>query len=247
MLEWILDNWRWLIGAGSPLVLGAVFVGLRGRTSDLYKWARWGLRSGLGGISVGTVPMLQPKPEDMLQPKPEWYEVLQEELDRLPMGKVAFNPPDTMKVGVKERIEARISKDLDADLMASLRGRGLPQVEELRISELMKVRLSGDDFGIVPLSEENQIIEPTGLTEWAWDVTPRKSGEKILHLHVTLRIRLPYGEERKDHPVLDREILVQVNRGYSVKSFIGAHWKWIVLTLLLPLGGWVVRTLFWAE
>jgi len=160
----------------------------------------------------------------------------------LPFGRILFNPPDTMRVGKKQRIETRVSRDADADLTKSLKGRGLPQIEELKISELMTVRLSGDDFDIVSLNEEKQIIEQIEYTEWAWDVTPQKSGKKTMHLHVTLSIILPFGEERKDHPVLDREITVQVNPVYSVKVFIIAYWKWIVTALILPLIGWVWKT-----
>lgn len=177
--------------------------------------------------------------------KPEWYEILQEELCRLPMGKIVFNPPDVMKLGIKDRIEARITRDIHKDLLVSLKGRGVPQSEQLKISELMKVRLSGNDFNIISLNEEEQIIEKTGFTEWAWDITPKDSGKKVLHLHVTLRIRLPFGEERKDHPVLDREIVVKVNPVYSVKVFLVSHWKWIVTALMLPLIGlvWKLYTL----
>ena len=176
--------------------------------------------------------------------QPEWYEVLQEELNRLPIGKIVFNPPDVMRLGVKDRIETRISRDINANLLTSLKGRGIPKSEDLKISELMKVRLSGSDFHIVPLNEEEQVIEKIGLTEWAWDVTPKKSGKKVLHLHVTLRIRLPFGEERKDHPVLDREIVVKVNPAYSVKIFLISYWKWIVTALILPLIGlaWKIYT-----
>ena len=142
-----------------------------------------------------------------------------------------------MKLGVKDRIETRISRDINANLSASLKGRGIPESEELKISELMKVRLSGSDFNIVSLNEEEQIIGKTGFTEWAWDVKPWKSGKKILHLHVTLRIRLPFGEERKDYPVLDREIVVKVNPAYSVKIFLISYWKWVITALLLPLIG----------
>ena len=181
---------------------------------------------------------------DKRQEKPEWYEVLKEELDRLPVGKVVFNPPDTMKVGVKERVETRISRDVDADLMASLKGRGLPQIEELRISELMKVRVSGSDFDITQLNEEEQFIGMEGFTEWAWDILPKKSGKKVLHLHVTLRIRLPFGEERKDHPVLDREVIVKVNPVYSAGIFVSAYWKWMATALILPLIGLIWKTYF---
>jgi hypothetical protein len=182
-------------------------------------------------------PQLMVKVEK--EKKPAWYIMLAEEMDRLPIGKVVFNPPNTMRLGVKERLEARISKDEDANLLKSLKGRGVPQIEELKISEFMKVRLSGEDFNIIPLNEEEQIIGEKGYTEWAWDVTPKKRGKKTLHLHITLRIRLPFGEEKKDHPVMDKEIIIKVNPIYSATSFIVMNWKWILTALIVPLIGWI--------
>jgi len=86
--------------------------------------------------------------------RPEWLTILQEELKRLPIGKILFNPPEVMKLGVEDRVEARISRDINTNLRASLKGRGTPKTEEIKISELMKVRLSGSDFNIIPLNEE---------------------------------------------------------------------------------------------
>jgi hypothetical protein len=241
MFSWLQNNWLILLIAVIPLavVLALFFLRLNRDVQlelkpDMLEFkipkkpVDFTIFSTVGNIYVGKAP--------------QWYEVLRQELDRLPLGKVVFNPPDTMQVGVKERIETRISRDLSADLVTSLKGRGVPEIEELKISELMKVRLSGDDFDIIPQDEEEQIIEQTGFTEWAWDVTPRKSGKKIIHLHVILRIILPFGEEKKDYPVLDREIAVKVNLGYSVKSFIFANWKWIVTALILPLIGWLIKS-----
>ena len=179
---------------------------------------------------------------DKRQEKPLLSEALQKALDGLQVGQVVYNPPDTMRVGVKERVETRISIDKDADLIISLKGRGDPKSEEMIINELMKVRLSGDDFSIIPLNEEEQIIAAKGFTEWAWNVTPTRSGEKTLHLHITLRLKMDHTEEKKDHPVLDREIVVKVNLVYSIKSFILKYWKWIVTALILPLIGWIWKT-----
>jgi len=46
-------------------------------------------------------------------------------------------------------------------------------------------------------------------------------------------------KKKKDHPVLDKEIVVKVNPTYSIKKFIISYWKWIVTALILPLIGWV--------
>lgn len=70
-------------------------------------------------------------------------------------------------------------------------------------------------------------------------VFPVKAGAQTLYLHVTVRIRLPYGEEHKDHPVLDRTIQVQVNSLYSLKQWFVAHWQSIIGTLMIPLIGWL--------
>jgi hypothetical protein len=211
-----------------------------GAADDSAEDVIWEEFSDHGGYVLGEA-MSTSEPPDAKQ---EWKKVLQEELDRLPVGKIVFNPPETMKVAIKERVEARISGDLEADLISSLRGRGIPKIEELKIYELMAVRLTGYDFDIVPLNQEEQIIDTKNFTEWAWDVTPQKSGKKSLHLHCTLRIRLHNDalEKNKDHPVLDREIVVQVNRAYSIKSFISKNWKWIATALLLPLIGWAIKT-----
>ena len=69
--------------------------------------------------------------------EPEWYKVLQEELNRLTMGKIVFNPPEIMKLGVKDRIETRIARNITTDLLTSLKGRGVPISEEMKISGLV--------------------------------------------------------------------------------------------------------------
>lgn len=52
-----------------------------------------------------------------------------------------------------------------------------------------------------------------------------------------MRLRLQHGEEKKDHPVMDKEIIVNVNPAYSVKTFILQHWKWFASAIILPIIG----------
>lgn len=251
MLSWLYDHIWWVVGGTAIIAIAVVLIWV---WRIRYRWRyrvrhQYSQKMSSAGRDIfinkkmdsNNTRIIFDKDQDIWHPddKPEWYDVLQEELSRFPMGKIVFNPPSVMKLGVKDRIEARITRDIKENLLESLKGRGIPQSEQIKISELMKVRLSGSghDFNIIKLNEEEQIIDKTGFTEWAWDVTPKKSGKKTLHLHVTLRIRLPFGEERKDHPVLDKEIVVKVNPTYSVKIFIVLYWKWIVTALILPLIG----------
>jgi len=175
--------------------------------------------------------------------EPEWLQILKKELDRLPLGQMVFNPPSEMKQGKKERLTLRISRDTNFNILDALKGNGIPKVEEIKISEFMKVRLNGENFEITQLNEEQQIVGYNEYTEWAWDVLPKKFGKLVLHLKVTLRIRLPFGEEVKDHPIIDREVKVKVGIVYSLKIFIAKNWKWIITALIIPIIGWSVKML----
>lgn len=232
---WLTSNVVILVILGIAAVLVALIIWRKYRTNNV---RRIFINNGriCGSVACGSIAKI------FHHEKPEWYEVLEEELKRISVGKLVFNPSEKMRVGVRERIEVRISKNPDADIVSALKGRGVAQIEDINVSELMKIRLSGSDFNIIPLNEEEQFIGSQGVTEWAWDVIPQKSGNKVLHLHVTLRIRLPFGEERKDHPVLDKSVLVKVNPIYITKLFVITNWKWIATGIILPLIAFVWKT-----
>jgi len=166
-------------------------------------------------------------------------DILREELDKLPLGKILFNPPTVMKVGKVERVEVRIAQNLEEDLTYALKGRGVPHIESVPVGSFMSVRLSGDDFEILPLNAEQQIITENTFTQWAWDVRPLKSGQRSLHLSVTVRVIIPdVGEEAKDHPVIDRVINVKINPIYSAGKLLQSQWKWLATTTIIPLILW---------
>jgi hypothetical protein len=175
---------------------------------------------------------------------PEWYNILQKEIDRLPIGTMLFNPPAKMKIGVSERVVLRISKDQESDLTFALKGNGIPKIDELLVSEFMKVTLSGETFEIKSLSEEEQLVTLKGFSEWSWDVIPKIKGKQVISLKITLRIKLPFGEEKKDHPIIENEIVVKVNPIYSVKKYIINNYKWIITALIAPLIVWSLGMIF---
>ncbi len=168
----------------------------------------------------------QPAPSDL-------SEIIEDELEKLTPGPILFNPPQEMTVGVKERIELRIAKTITEDLTLGLKGRGVPQIEEIKVGTFMKAHLTGDNFDVKALSHEEQIVAGAGFTQWDWDVMPLKSGIQSLLLTITVRIKIPnYGEERKDYPVFEKQIKVKVNPIYSIINFIKSYWQWIVSTII---------------
>ena len=273
MLSWFLTNWFWVVGSLTLIVLVFFFFlrlqkSIENDKSDYTNIREQRVLSPKGiedpfykreetvqdclvedWEETAPVDLAEEWEETALDSttyddESAWHNILEEELDRMPLGRIVFNPPSSMKVGIKERVEVRISKDFNVDLAAALKGKGVAQIEDVKVSELMKVRLSGDDFNIASLNEEEQVIGKKGFTEWAWDIVPNKRGEKILHLHVTLRIRLPFGEEKKDCPVLDRDVLVKINPTYSIRLFYLTYWKWIITAVVVPLLGLVWKMFF---
>ena len=181
----------------------------------------------------------------VLPAPPDISEIIEDELKKLALGRILFNPSKEMKAAVLERIEVRIAKTIIGDLTMGLRGRGEPKIEEIRVGTSMKARLTGDNFDITSPSTENQLVAGTGFTHWEWDVTPLKRGIQRLLLTVTVRIKIPnYCEEEKDYPVFEREIKVKVNRIHSTKNFIISYWQWIVAMIVSSgIIGWIVKNL----
>jgi hypothetical protein len=175
-------------------------------------------------------------------------DAVQAEFARLGTGRILYNPPEEMRVGEKERIEVRISMGTDGavPLDQGLKGTGAPQVEVIPVSCFMKVRLAGEAFSILAFSSEEQVVPAQGYTEWAWDVTPDKSGEKNLLLTVTARVKLAgYADEQRDLTVIERVIRVRVNAGHSLGAFLKDNQGWIFPSVLVPvaaaLGSWLLK------
>lgn len=140
-----------------------------------------------------------------------------------------------MKVGVKERVVVRLTKDITENLTEGLEGVEAPQIEPIEVGTFMTVKLtsSRDSFDINAIRSEKQVVRPVGFTEWCWDVTPLKSGIHELLFTVTVRILIPDQDEQKiDWLVMDKQISVEVNPSYTFKRFIGCYWQWIVATII---------------
>lgn len=176
--------------------------------------------------------------------------VVNEELAKLPVGRILPFVREPMQVDVTTQVEARIEKEFSEELFKGLERRIVErQVEEIKVSTFMAVRLDGpeDAFTIKRTGSEEQIVADRGVTRWTWDVTPRASGTHPLTMTASVRIKLPGGgEERKDHEVFRRTIQVRVNwlgvARSTLKFFFVEQWTWTI-TFLFGSGGavWWVR------
>jgi hypothetical protein len=162
--------------------------------------------------------------------------IIYKELERIKSGYFIFNPPLVMKVGVKERIEARITEKTTENLYKKLNGKGIPQLEKIEVYPVMSVDLEGEGFNILGFTNDEQLLGSSDFTQWEWDVTPLESGIKILKpvIRIDIQLNLLTGEEgfylteiEKLYPSDEYTVIVTPNWTFSIKMFAKKYWQGI--------------------
>lgn len=195
--------------------------------SQMLLSARAGVGSGRRTLPADLGPLGAPvKVETRVEIGPVNYsQLLAEAVQQLPNGVLVFNPAENMKVGQPETVVARVAATLSDALVQGLRGRGIPTASTITVGREMTAKLVGKAFDITALGNEDQVVAPDTFTEWAWRVVPQQSGSQTLSLLLAVRVRIDVTDARRDWPVLDKVITVQVNRAYSLKQFTAKYWK----------------------
>jgi hypothetical protein len=188
-------------------------------------------KGGRSPASVGSESPASPDPDTLLE----------QAADNLPMGQVAVNRPEQMKVGRADTVRVRISRDQAADISKGLPAEGhATEHDAIAVSTSMKVQLFGDPyFDIKPLDDTEQLVTNRGFTEWSFTVVPLRSGRLPLHVRITAIVRAAGIEKTKDFPVKDEIIQVRVSPMAAVGSFVSKNWQWLWSTILVPLALWL--------
>jgi hypothetical protein len=152
----------------------------------------------------------------------------------LESGVILYNPPEHMRVGVVNRVEVRISREVSDKLAEGLQGKADPRVERLRVGTTMRAKLEGSAFDIILIGSDVQLLGSTGFREWRWDVMPTVSGTHSLAFTVSVLY------EKYSNPieekVLERRIDVAVNPGYSLSKWLSNNWEKLVAALVAIIG-----------
>ena len=138
----------------------------------------------------------------------DFEQKLQEELDKLSMGNMAFNTPSEMLYDETKEVTLRISRD--TIMVNDLPIENQTITQEIKISSFMKATLKSNDFDIMALNSEEQIIDGSSPTEWKWDITPKVQKEES-RIYLTITVRIPLSENKevkKDIPVYKRKIRI---------------------------------------
>lgn len=165
-------------------------------------------------------------------------------------GMIAYSIPTKMVVGQKYNIKVRVTKDREGKDVLVVGDRNIPindpgvdskiTIEDIRVEKVMTAELLCDTsaFSVHPLSSKVQNIDDKGYTEWAWLVTPLKSGKGYLKLIIKVRID---DDVQKDIVVFDKNIDVDPDRIYSIKSWFSSYWQWLMSTIIIPFIIWLYK------
>jgi hypothetical protein len=188
--------------------------------------------------SKQSLPPGTPSPHDA------YSDQIKAAVDRLPSGALTYNTPNTMRVGKMQVIEAVVSREATSAIERDLRKNGQTAASSVRVSSLMKAHLYGDPalVDIVALQDDSieETFDPTGRMMWKWDVTPTRAGTTDLSLAVDVGVDVPPRPERHFRTVKNVRIPIASDWSYQFPHFVFANWQWLLSTLLIPFGIWLV-------
>jgi hypothetical protein len=185
------------------------------------------------------------KPTAMPTPNPA-YRALLAEAQQISPGRIAYNPPARMRIGVPETIQVRIARnDVERDITHRMIGRGMPASEPIEVGAFMRVRLDGRAaFDITSSTQQDLAIRPGGIGEWVFYVTPLEAGPQTLDLYVYIRVKVAGMDEMISQPALRREIAVEVNYWWDITALWRENWKWFLGGLgsvITAIGGYLLK------
>lgn len=175
---------------------------------------------------------------------------LDDALQKLLAGNVAFNNPERMQVGRPRIIEAKLSTNLSpAELKAQLTEAGRKEDAKIQVGDRMSATLNGGAaFDISPSGPQIQWTSQNQITTWTWNVTPKLSGVQYLILAFDAIITVEGKDGSRNVNTLKHQIEVEVGWpqtftewfDLSKKWFENLSWLWA--SILVPFGlvllGW---------
>lgn len=173
---------------------------------------------------------------------------LKQQVDALPMGTFAWNPPKQMKVGTQATVTARIGSATPSAITSGIEGPGQSVTQPTHVTSWMQATLTSDTPSalsveqIEPAPDAPQLQFTVGIAgheyaEWKWIVTALHPGTWQLRLIGYVRLdeqNIPSIEMPWTTSVPPVTVSVE-SPGGALGDFLGNNWQWLVLTALAAL------------
>jgi hypothetical protein len=163
--------------------------------------------------------------------------VMRQELAYLSVQNFRFIPPHDLMVGEPARLELQLTQNIVEPITRAINQASPAKLTTLKIGAHLIAGLRGDGFRITPVIHEEQGLGVQPTLQWAWDVLPLKSGDRSLDLDLTLRLKIPSGEETRVYSWPECKVKVGPNVYFVAKNFIKGHWKALLAGAGVPAAG----------
>lgn len=163
-------------------------------------------------------------------------------IDKISLGKIAYNIPEEMQLQEDTRVVVLITKSLVDSALRKDIDTSTFRIQTIKVATRIKANLVDPTrkcFGINSLSTEEQFLDDSTNTFWEWDVKPIKSGRNKLILKATIKVNSSLGDNYRDIPIFEKVVYVKSSFITSTKIFIKDYWQWLTTVLLLPFGIWI--------
>jgi hypothetical protein len=169
-------------------------------------------------------------------------QVIERLLEKMQLGNIAFNVPSAMNLHKTAMIQLVLSlqKPID-ELKQMIEAEGEKQGTSVKVSNIMVARLKGTHFQIDAINPESQVVTPSEVTEWKWEVKPTSTGPQALHLTLSAQLTVEGQPTSKLVRTFDKTIEVNVTLAQQATDFLGKFGQWLWAAVVIPLGGWFWR------
>ncbi|MFA7348852.1 MAG: hypothetical protein WCZ86_13935 [Desulfurivibrionaceae bacterium] len=170
---------------------------------------------------------------------PDPFSTVDRVLERLEIGNIAFNTPNSLNLHDTATIQLMLGFTEIDKLKQMIEAEGEKEGANIRVSERMEARLSGQNFAITAITPEIQAVSRNETTEWKWEVVPNSEGRHYLHLTLSALLSVDGTPTPKALRTFDKVIEVEVTWSQRFIIFFKDNWQWLWATFLLPVAGWL--------
>jgi len=172
---------------------------------------------------------------------------LDEALDKLVAGYIAFNTLEHVRLGKPQIIEAKLAVISSGDaLIAQLNEAGKKEKAPIQVADRMAATISGGAaFDVSPNGPQQQLISHARVTTWTWEVTAKQPGTQYLFLSVDAVLTIDGKEGTRNINTFTRKIDVDVTWPETPGEWFQwfKEWfeniSWLWATVLVPVALWV--------
>jgi hypothetical protein len=188
-----------------------------------------------------------PQPGGPVTPPPltSRFDEVDDALQELIAGNVAFNTPERMQFHESRAIALIASPQLDPtalsqELRRRIGGNDPVAVQEVQIAPLMEAQLVGAPaFEVMALTPTRQPVSRAASTEWRWTVQAMETGKHTLNLTINAVVTVGNENFPRSLNVLNRDIDVYITAPQRVGMFLSGNWQWLLGTIVIPLAVWL--------